>query len=94
MKIFFLINFHLSGEQEASICCVIKGSQSRPGGMASPLNAWQIKASYSCKIQVLNFINDPLFCNNNVNMLIVGFHWNLRDDLAFQGKRNFSGCDR
>jgi len=23
----FLINFHLKGEPEASICCVIKGSQ-------------------------------------------------------------------
>ena len=33
------------------MCCVINGSQSRQGGMASPLSALHMKASNSCKIQ-------------------------------------------
>jgi hypothetical protein len=57
MKSFYLITFHPAGEPEASICCVIKGSQSRQGGMAAPLNALHMKASDSCKIQVLKKSN-------------------------------------
>ena len=55
----FLINFHPTGELEAPICCVIKGSQSAKElwRMASPLNALQMKSSNSCKIQVEAFTN-------------------------------------
>jgi hypothetical protein len=49
---FYLINFHPAGKPEAFICCVIKGWQSRCGGMASPLSALHMKASDSCKIEV------------------------------------------
>jgi len=40
-------------EPEAPRCCVIKGLQSRQGGMAAPLSALPMEASGSCKIQVL-----------------------------------------
>ena len=48
---FYLINFHPTGESEASICFVIKGSASCT--IASPLNALQMEASGSCNIKVL-----------------------------------------
>ena len=51
----FQLRPNRAGEPEASICCVIKGLQSRQGGMAAPLNALQMKASGSCKIQDIVF---------------------------------------
>ena len=51
MIYLFLISFHPEGEPEASICCVIKGEASFT--IASPLSALHMKASDSCKIQVL-----------------------------------------
>ena len=51
---FFSFIFHPSGESEASICGVSRGLQSFT--MAAPLHALQIKASDSCKIQVLSIL--------------------------------------
>ncbi len=48
---FFLINFHPAGGPEAFTCCVIKGSKQKT--TTSPLSALHMKASDSCKIQVI-----------------------------------------
>ena len=54
---YFFINFHPMGEPETSICGVTKGSQSRHSGLASPLDVLQMKASDSCKIQLITLLS-------------------------------------